>query len=344
MSDLSLKKIFLPAALTTGALFTALTAPIFVFAAQPMKVQAMGEAVPGEQVRDYAAPYMGVAGLLSVGIGLSGVALVGWRRSVGKAGDLDAKLEATRRQLDDRTTYLQAALTSDTYLAKSGLDFFLSDEANGQIAPQPRLLGTPVAETLVPEATVLELPPSKVATHVELDSTALRFDDLPALESFFLADANPALAAVPLVPMAIAAPAPVERPATVELPAPRDFMVVAATPVEPTFVQAAARPLTAQVALSPLTAAQGFLSYSRSPQGEKGLGAWNPVMAAQEQAALAKIQALQSQLQQIVVQIETLQTNLQPESSSSQGWVATTSVQRPQNAEVAWVPSQRVAS
>jgi hypothetical protein len=346
MSDLSLKKILLPAALTTGALFTALTAPMFVFAAQPIKVQAMGEVVPGEQVRDYAAPYMGVAGLLSVGIGLSGAAVVGWRRSSGKANSLDHKLEVMQRQLDDRTAYLQAALTSDTYLAKSGLDFFLSDEAAGASAPQPRILveavAVPIAETLAPESSVVEASVMQFPALTELDSKALRFDDLPDLEAFFLGDLD---AVSPVLSMQ----APVETPAAQEAvvaiaqpsAAPRGgFTVVAATTAEPTFVQASPPPLSAH-AMSPLMAAQGFLSYSRV---QSGAAPWNPVMAAQEQVALAKIQALQSQLQQIVVQIETLQTNLQPEATPGQGWVAATANPRPQPSEVAWVPSQRIAS
>jgi hypothetical protein len=365
MSDFALKKVLLPAALTTGAVFAALTAPMFVFAAQPAKVQVLGAELPGEQVQDYAVPYLGLAGLVSTGIGVSGAAVMGLRRSSKQSNRLDAQREMMQRQLDERTIYLQQALTSDSYLAKSGLDFFLDDEmasAKRTAVTQPSQLVDPV---WVSEPVVQVAAPEMVAV-APSDSTALRFDDLPGLEAFFLGDAaelvqaelvqeSPALladlivtapVAAPLRPVASIAPAvspsaPPAQPA--KRPAP--FTVIAATPMEPVVLQVAPKPLTAQMAVMPLTAAQGFLSYSRFSSGAASQAPWNPVMAAQEQAALAKIQALQTQLQQIVVQIETLQTNLQVDGQDvpSQGWVAAAAPQRVSAAELNW-NNQAIAS
>jgi hypothetical protein len=350
MSDFALKRVFLPAVLTTGAVFAALTAPMFVFAAQPAKVQVLGAELPGEQVQDYAVPYLGLAGLVSTGIGLSGAAVMGLRRSSKQASSLDEKREMIQRQLDERTTYVQQALSSDSYLAKSGLDFFLDDE----MAVAKRTAVTQLSDLILAPAPVSESA-VQVAAPVMLavapsDSTALRFDDLPGLEAFFLEDAaesvqaeiqeSPALQADLIVPAPVVSAAPSQAPIVMR-PAP--FTVIAATPMEPVVIQAAPKPVTAQMAVMPLTAAQGFLSYSRFSSGAATQAPWNPVMAAQEQAALAKIQALQTQLQQIVVQIETLQTNLQVDGqdSPSQGWVA--APQRVSAAELNW-NSQPIAS
>jgi hypothetical protein len=366
MSDFALKKVFLPAALTTGAVFAALTAPMFVFAAQPAKVQVLGAELPGEQVQDYAVPYLGLAGLVSTGIGVSGAAVMSLRRSSKQSSRLEAQREVMQRQLDERTAYLQQALSSDSYLAKSGLDFFLDDEMAAAkqtaVTQLSDLVGAPVSEPVLPIAA-----PEMIAVGPS-DSTALRFDDLPGLEAFFLGDGaelvqaemqeSPALLAdiVIATPVAIAAPvlaiAPVELPEPAIAPAlsvgakrPMPFTVIAATPMEPVVLEVAPKPLTAQMAVMPLTAAQGFLSYSRFSSGAASQAPWNPVMAAQEQAALAKIQALQTQLQQIVVQIETLQTNLQVDGQEapSQGWVAAAAPQRVSAAELNW-NSQAIAS
>jgi hypothetical protein len=371
MSDFPLKKVFLPAALTTGAVFAALTAPMFVFAAQPAKVQVLGAELPGEQIQDYAVPYLGLAGLVSTGIGVSGAAAMGLRRSSKQSSHLEAQREVMQRQLDERTIYLQQALSSDSYLAKSGLDFFLDDEMAAAkqtaVTQLSDLVVAPVSEPAVQIAA-----PEMIAVGPS-DSTALRFDDLPGLEAFFLGDGaelvqaemqeSPALLAdlVVVAPAVIAAPAvlqvapiaPVEVPEPLAIaPAPSvgakrpmPFTVIAATPMEPVVLQVAPKPLTAQMAVMPLTAAQGFLSYSRFSSGAASQAPWNPVMAAQEQAALAKIQALQTQLQQIVVQIETLQTNLQVDGQEvpSQGWVAASAPQRVSAAELNW-NSQALAS
>jgi hypothetical protein len=372
MSDFALKKVFLPAALTTGAVFAALAAPMFVFAAQPAKVQVLGAELPGEQVQDYAVPYLGLAGLVSTGIGVSGAAAMGLRRSSKQANALDAQREAMQRQLDERTAFLQQALSSDSYLAKSGLDFFLDDEMQGKQTAVTQVSGLMAPPAQAREPVVQMTSPATRAV-APSDSTALRFDDLPGLEAFFLGDgaevvkaemqeapalisdlvvAAPMLSAVPLpqaistAPSEMAAEPLVASAQSVVAKRPMAFTVIAATPVEPVVMPVAPKPVTAQMAVMPLTAAQGFLSYSRFSNGAVSSQApWNPVMAAQEQAALAKIQALQTQLQQIVVQIETLQTNLQVDGpeAPSQGWVAAPAPLRVSAAELNW-NSQAIAS
>jgi hypothetical protein len=371
MSDFALKKVFLPAALTTGAVFAALTAPMFVFAAQPAKVQVLGSELSGERVQDYAVPYLGLAGLVSTGIGVSGVAAMGLRRSVKQSNSIDEQLELVRRQVDERTTYLQSALSSDSYLTESGLNFFLDDEiVSAQQRPLTQLSDLVEVPLEVPLAMMVPVAVPEIIAPVPADSTALQFDDLPGLEAFFLdgglselalvevkqeevvgvgVTAVPAVAIEQLAPVAVApvAVAPAQLPAPAQgaarvLP----FTVIAATPIEPVVLQALPKPVTAQTAVMPLTAAQGFLSYSRLSTGvAAGQTPWNPVMAAQEQAALAKIQALQTQLQQIVVQIESLQTNLQTDGQDrpTQGWVAAPSPQRVSAAELNW-KSHTIAS
>jgi hypothetical protein len=366
MSDFVLKKVFLPAALTTGAVFAALAAPMFVFAAQPAKVEVLGAELPGEQVQDYALPYLGLAGLVSTGIGVSGAAAMGLRRSSKHANALDEQREAMQRQLDERAAFLQQAFSSDGYLAKSGLDFFLDDEVQGQQRAVTQASEVMAAPAQV-RAPVVQIASPEMVAVAPSDSTALSFDDLPGLEAFFLGEAPevvrterqeapavlvdpvaaPAVMATPLRQAAPIAPAPAPlaaAPAPSKRPMP--FTVIAATPMEPVVMQVAApKPVTAQMAVMPLTAAQGFLSYSRLSSGSASQAPWNPVMAAQEQAALAKIQALQTQLQQIVVQIETLQTNLQVDGPElpSQGWVAAPAPQRVSAAELNW-NSQAIAS
>lgn len=97
-------------------------------------------------------------------------------------------------------------------------------------------------------------------------------------------------------------------------PAPTKMRAVQSVqPSQP--VKPAAKPASAPMA-APLTAAQGFYGFARGSEAanRQTLGQPNP----QDTLTIARIQSLQSQLQEIVTQIESLQANLPSTESTIQ--------------------------
>ncbi|MBW4694535.1 MAG: hypothetical protein KME27_22535 [Lyngbya sp. HA4199-MV5] len=150
MSVFSLKHSVLPATVLAGAVFSSLTVPLAVFSSEPVDVQLGQESVFSGTIKDLAAPYVGVVGVLSLGLGVAGVAIAGWQQSSRKSEHVEAKLSNLQRTLEEKELHLQATMLSEQRLQASGLDFFLQDETSPD----------PIAEALTVE------PSSAVTTKV----------------------------------------------------------------------------------------------------------------------------------------------------------------------------------
>ena len=135
MSVSPLKNSVLPAAVLAGAMFSALTVPLAVFGSGPVDIQLNQEPVFSGTIKDLAAPYVGVVGILSIGVGVAGVSIAGWQQSSRKSGQVEAKLSNLQRKLDEKELQLQAAMLSEHRLEATGLDFFLQDDTQADAAP-----------------------------------------------------------------------------------------------------------------------------------------------------------------------------------------------------------------
>lgn len=135
MSVFSLKNPVLPAAVLAGAMFSSLTVPLAIFGSGPVDIQLNQEPVFSGTIKDLAAPYVGVVGILSIGAGVAGVAIAAWQQSSRKSGQVEAKLSNLQRTLAEKELQLQEAMLADHRLEASGLDFFLQDETRPNAAP-----------------------------------------------------------------------------------------------------------------------------------------------------------------------------------------------------------------
>ena len=129
------KNSVLPAAVLAGAMFSSLTVPLAVFGSGPVDIQLNQEPVFSGTIKDLAAPYVGVVGILSIGVGVAGVAIAGWQQSSRKSGQVEAKLSNLQQKLEEKELQLQAAMLSEYRLEASGLDFFLQDETQPDATP-----------------------------------------------------------------------------------------------------------------------------------------------------------------------------------------------------------------
>ena len=135
MSVSLLKNPVLPATVLAGAVFSSLTVPLAVFGSGPVDIQLNQEPVFSGTIKDLAAPYVGVVGILSIGTGIAGVAIAGWQQSSRKSGRVEAKLSSLQRQLNEKELQLEAAMLSEQRLEASGLDFFLQDDTVPDAVP-----------------------------------------------------------------------------------------------------------------------------------------------------------------------------------------------------------------
>ncbi|MBE9031145.1 hypothetical protein IQ266_15530 [filamentous cyanobacterium LEGE 11480] len=307
MSDLSLKQMIVPALLTTGAVFTALSAPVVMLADTPVQLSQGNKQIYNGPVRDAAMPYLMLAGITSVGLGISGVAVAGWRKSAKQAAALNDRVNDQEQRRAERESHLKAALTSENYLEKTGLSFFLED-GDGFAPFEPQSL--PIAQSM-PIAAVAEPPaaePTIATPTVELAPTAKL--QQPALEDLDMAaqlawldgvDPAPVSTTEPKVAMPITAPIARKPPSIqpVLIAQPIDRPVVKA----PAIIQPSHQPTAA-----PLVAAQKIYGFARSSEATSKA-------ARQDTVTIDRIQSLQDQLQAIVTQIESLQANL-PETAA----------------------------
>jgi hypothetical protein len=338
----SFGKFLIPAALSTGAVFSALMTPLLMFSDQSVTFSNSEGQIAGLTLKDVSAPYTGIVGLISLGLGASSIAAAGLRSSARQGAQAHETFLARQQQLEAREAALQQALTSEHFLDQSGLSFFLEDEASSDIEPvlHPGLTPAAAAPTAAPvsaapvsAAPVSAAPVSAAPVSAALVSAPIVAPTAPiaALQWVSTTPAQP-VAAQPIMAQAVVAPPVSVKPvATLEArlamsqsvmgfvqptsasraaAAAPTFAVAVAEPAEPAWVPATRPALQSMV--TPWPAAQGFLSFARpgTAQGESG---WSAAMTAQDQASIAQIHALQFQLQQIVSQIESLQTDLQPE-------------------------------
>lgn len=280
MSDLSFGKLIVPALLTTGAVFTALSAPVVMFAETPLNISQGKTQLYDGPVRDAALPYLMLAGATSVGLGISGVAMAGWRKSSKRAAALGESLESQAQRRLAREAHLNATLASEPYLVKSGLDYFLEDGELTPFVPERLPVAQPVLQAARPA-------PSQETRDLMTQLAWLDGEDL-ALPS--VPDDRRSVADHRPQPVA-----PIARPLPPSMP-------ITARPSSPNLP--ARSPQAA-----PLSAAQGFHGFARGSEARQSQSASGQMMA-QDQMTIARIQSLQTQLQAIVTQIESLQANL----------------------------------
>jgi hypothetical protein len=304
MSEISLTKLFLPVVFASGAVFTALAAPIALFAHEPIKITT-GDSTLDGQVQDFSTPYLGVAGAISVGMAISGVALAGWKNSTQKARKAEEELENARKELFAREFQVQQTLFSEQQLSQTGLDFFLEDDT---LLPQslPQMLPTANAQPAILTQVAL---PQAVETHLA-DSY------VPAAKAV-----REVVASVPVAPV---------------IPDVVPSFTVASEYAE---IQPVKVPkVTVQTAVSPHYAAQGFLSFARS--GVPASASVSPAQV-QDQVSVTQVQELQLQLQHLVAQIEVLQAGLQSQAPVGQfeviGAPKSKPVSRVQAMEQSWM-------
>ncbi|HEY9633362.1 MAG TPA: hypothetical protein V6D14_08150 [Coleofasciculaceae cyanobacterium] len=177
MSRSPLKKFVLTPVVLSAAVFGALTLPLAIFGSKPVMIQVQQEQVYQGQLKDIAAPYLGLAGLISLGVGIANVAVLGWQVSSRQSSQVEAKLSTLEQNLKEKEELLEELKLSESRLEASGLRVFLDEEVTPQLAekaPAASLATSNQVEPLVITTQPVEALPVE-ARPVSVQAAAQRF-------------------------------------------------------------------------------------------------------------------------------------------------------------------------
>lgn len=200
MTAFSLKKVLLPSVLLAGTVFSSLTLPLVLSGSEPVVVQLKEEPLFVGSLKDIAAPYIGIATLLSLGTGLVSLSVAGWQSSSQRASQNESKVFGLQQQLKEKQDYLEELLMSEPRLQAAGLSSFLDEEVSHQsltssFVPvtthslvtqhsssvlEPAMLSTQAMNAMVPSQIHLQESVVKAPSHPVQSSIGFAYADQTA--------------------------------------------------------------------------------------------------------------------------------------------------------------------
>ncbi len=152
-----MKSSVLPSTLLSCTVFSGLTAPLAILGPNSINIEFQRENIFAGRLKDIATPYLGIAGLMSLGAGAVTLSVAEWRRSARKSVRVESQLAELQKELKEKNIQIDELRLSESYLATSGLKSFLEPEAKPS---------TPSQEKPVPAFHSLAQPPLKHSSHI----------------------------------------------------------------------------------------------------------------------------------------------------------------------------------
>lgn len=94
---------------------------------QPLTIHLENQPVFAGQVKELSGPYLGLATAVSLGAGVTALALLNWSHSSRKLSKVEDEISELRQQLRDKESELESLRFSETRLASAGLEAFLDE-------------------------------------------------------------------------------------------------------------------------------------------------------------------------------------------------------------------------
>jgi hypothetical protein len=104
---------------------------------KPVTIQVDDAPVFVGQLKELAAPYLGLATAASVGMGVMTMTLLGWSQSSSKLSQTRDEVAKLQKELQDRDALVEQLKFSDTRLEASGLSDFIEDEPVSEVVYAP---------------------------------------------------------------------------------------------------------------------------------------------------------------------------------------------------------------
>ncbi|NJP10205.1 MAG: hypothetical protein HC866_12600 [Leptolyngbyaceae cyanobacterium RU_5_1] len=130
----------------------------------PVEIEFQKESVFAGKVRDIATPYLGVAGLMSLGTGAVSLSIAGWRNSARKSTQIQEKFAQLQQELKARESQVEELQLSDAQLKTTGMNAFLEHGVPQQASSATQQQAQPMNRipTIVETAASLATTPVKV--------------------------------------------------------------------------------------------------------------------------------------------------------------------------------------
>ncbi|PSB13692.1 hypothetical protein C7B76_18910 [filamentous cyanobacterium CCP2] len=135
LSNMTTSRSLIFSVFLSGFVFSGAALLLMIVGARPLTIQVEDRPLFTGRVQDLAPPYLAVMTGLSFGIGLTSIALLGWRDASRQLEQSTAQVSALQQQLQLQEGMVESLKFSEAKLQAAGLDFFLDAPVN-QASPQ----------------------------------------------------------------------------------------------------------------------------------------------------------------------------------------------------------------
>ena len=105
-----LTKLIVPPVFAATTVFAAMTVPLAAIGDKQININFQGETLFFGKLRDVALPYVVIATGLSLGAGISTIAMYGWRKSSRKSAEIEQQLSQLEKHLQHKEELLKELL------------------------------------------------------------------------------------------------------------------------------------------------------------------------------------------------------------------------------------------
>ncbi len=126
--------------LLAGTVFAAATLPLATFGSKSVAIQFEGRPVLTGRLKDLAAPYLGLALTLSIGAGVTNLAVLRWYQASRQAKLSAEQLATLQQQIVEKESLIETLKFAPSRLQAAGLERFLPEEprsARSQFGVEP---------------------------------------------------------------------------------------------------------------------------------------------------------------------------------------------------------------
>lgn len=177
MPNSTLNKFVLTPVLLSATVLATLTLPLVFLNKKSITIQLQKEPVFQGQLRDISTPYLCLASVLSLGVGVASAAFFGWRSSSRKSSQIEAQLSTLTRNIQKKEAQIQALQSSELHLADSQLPTFLDEAALAKLTTSKQINQSITSSVSIEKSTAM--PNSKPV----LSSTSLPVQEVEQLNS-----------------------------------------------------------------------------------------------------------------------------------------------------------------
>jgi hypothetical protein len=121
-----LKKILLPTVVISGTIFASFMLLLALQGSKPAKIQVDGQEIFYGEIKDIVSPGVGAA--FSLGLGLSGVVLWGWQKSLRQSSELEKQLSNLQKVISEKDSQIHSLKLSPSNPTLSQLRWFLEED------------------------------------------------------------------------------------------------------------------------------------------------------------------------------------------------------------------------